>query len=318
MVEISVSVLTDYARGLIDSITGFHLLFYLDNDEQQTVVQHQARPNAERTVLQKRRERSGSNRPTVVTSADEVAPRVKAWIRVVQCAGINILIAVVLQVLSYLLPKIGSFLTEAPTNGVANFVSVAGIFPIYVFSRIVNALWFSDIAGACKRALKIQECRPVDFRNFISDFINAILLEFFFLLQSAAVMHIPIPVVAPVLSFVHLTLLHSMYCFEYYWMDRREMLNARVAIMQASWVYFVGFGTPLTVAAWLAPNFIVGGCVFGALFPLFIISSFKAASKRSGAFSTSCHVPSLRVFYPSSMLTDGIATFLARHILSQR
>ncbi|VDM76416.1 unnamed protein product [Strongylus vulgaris] len=48
--------------------------------------------------------------------------------------------------------------------GIFAILSQLVILPIFVFTRIVLALWFSDIAGACLRTLKLEPPPSVEFR----------------------------------------------------------------------------------------------------------------------------------------------------------
>lgn len=53
----------------------------------------------------------------------------------------------------------------------------------------------------------------------IADFILAILLETIFLVQIYAVGRLPVPFIADVASYLHLSLLYALYSFEYRWMS---------------------------------------------------------------------------------------------------
>ncbi|KIH43922.1 hypothetical protein ANCDUO_26065 [Ancylostoma duodenale] len=48
--------------------------------------------------------------------------------------------------------------------GIFGLLSHLVVLPIFVFTRIVLALWFSDIAGACLRTLKLDPPPSVEFR----------------------------------------------------------------------------------------------------------------------------------------------------------
>lgn len=168
--------------------------------------------------------------------------------------------------------------------------------PLFIISRIVNALWFQDIANASGRrffgvnvsqsgstpstsATAAHPYHPVSLSRNVADFILTILLETIFLVQSSLVVYvIPLPFIPQCFLFVHLCLLYSLYAFEYAWMSQGVELSRRLDQIETYWIYYLGFGSPLAIATLWHPSYIVSGCLFGALFPLFIISSF--ASRR--------------------------------------
>lgn len=120
----------------------------------------------------------------------------------------------------------------------------------------------------------------------------SLLLGLVFLVQSVVVVYLPLPVIANLISAIHMSLLNSMYwfvslvifpdsplffSFEYLWSARGSSLNERIFRLEKRWCYFAGFGTFLTFASTFFENFLLNGCVFGAIFPFFIISSYKAS-----------------------------------------
>ncbi|KAG8247474.1 Etoposide induced 2.4 mRNA [Homalodisca vitripennis] len=87
---------------------------------------------------------------------------------------------------------------------------------------------------------------------------------------------LPIPVLADLMSLVHMCLLYSLYSFEYKWCNMGWELHRRITYIENNWPYFVGFGLPMAIFTNLSQNFFVSGCMFSMLFPLFIISGNEA------------------------------------------
>lgn len=149
--------------------------------------------------------------------------------------------------------------------------------PVFVVIRILSTLWFADVASAAFRYRGLTQTvksSTVVFSNAASDFIHAIVLEFIFLIQANLASSIPVPLLNHVVGFVLMSLLHSLYCFEYVWMNRGLSMNTRLTLVERQWPFHVGFGTILTVLTSLSDNFLINSCIFGALFPFFIVSSF--------------------------------------------
>ncbi|RLN89973.1 hypothetical protein BBJ28_00006310 [Nothophytophthora sp. Chile5] len=91
------------------------------------------------------------------------------------------------------------------------------------------------------------------------------ILVAFFLLQT--VLSYLIPVIGPATSFIHLSWLYSLYCFEYKWSLAGWSLERRLAHLEQNWAYFAGFGSPFTLATFFVPNFVSKG-IFALLFPV--------------------------------------------------
>ncbi|CAB3403138.1 unnamed protein product [Caenorhabditis bovis] len=163
------------------------------------------------------------------------------------------------------------------------------------------ALWFSDVSNACLRRLNYPPPQPLDIRVSAADSVVSVILGFVFLIQGLLMEWIPVPLLSTVASFVHVCLLNSMYCFEYFWSSRSVKFKSRINSIESRWTYFVGFGTPISLASSLSGSVVVNGCVFAMLFPFFIISSYKADWKRDYRGAT---IPKIRIFLPSVIITD--------------
>ncbi|KHJ93068.1 hypothetical protein OESDEN_07025, partial [Oesophagostomum dentatum] len=155
------------------------------------------------------------------------------------------------------------------------------------------------------------------FSTALSDLLVSLLLGCVFLIQALLVSYLPLPsFICSVISFIHLSLLNSMYSFEYFWSSRSVLLHKRIERLEAYLPYFIGFGAPLTFVSTLSSNFLLNGSVFGTFFPLFIISSYKATWERP--VDSRRPIPVLNIFTPSRLVTDGFVNFFSRMIVPQR
>jgi len=93
------------------------------------------------------------------------------------------------------------------------------VLPLFVISRFVNAFWFQDIAECTFRG-KSQSARSVSF--FIADTLFSLIIQALFLIQ--AVMVGKLLYVGLFASIFHLSLLYSLYSFEYKWFNNGELL----------------------------------------------------------------------------------------------
>lgn len=187
--------------------------------------------------------------------------------------------------------------------------SALWVLPLYWLSKPLNSLCYQEIADSAYRHTR---GRPLGFlatfRNkslsshiskTVADFFFSFLLQLFFLVQAMLVSFLP--VIGPALGLCHMCLLYSLYTFEYKWVNMGWTAPKRLSYVESNWPYFVGFGLPMAVLTSLAPSFIISGCVFAILFPLFIISGNEAKVEETN------QVP-VRVFSVVIWLTNKVFT----------
>lgn len=75
-----------------------------------------------------------------------------------------------------------------------------------------------------------------------------------------------VPFFGPVVSFMLFSVITAWYSFEYAWNSLNYTLERKVQILEGNWVYFLGFGTPLTLATFFSP-FILNQGIFSFVFP---------------------------------------------------
>lgn len=130
------------------------------------------------------------------------------------------------------------------------------VMPLFVLSRVVNSLWFQDIANS---AYKFRKGRPqtIGISKLIADTLFSLVVQLLFLVQSMLVQLVPMQYVGETLSFVHMCLLYSLYSFEYKWFNMGWELHKRLTYIEYNWPYFIGFGVPLAVLTQLPGSYIV-------------------------------------------------------------
>ena len=102
--------------------------------------------------------------------------------------------------------------------------------------------------------------------------------------------------------------LYAWYCFDFRWIAAGLSPDARFAIMEKHWPYFLGFGLPFVVLN-KSVSFFVGYGVFMVYFPLAVMI---ASSVNYEYYSNvqSKAIPSLRLFKPP----QDVAYFVLKYI----
>lgn len=277
------SIPSAVAKGLYDSFRGMVAVCYLDKEINERA---QNRP----TPTIKQRQSPSFHSSLNKTKKNDSSKIVQ---NVLQCVLLNggVYLLSVLMFEYILLPGIGfififafgknSFVTGTVWSWV-KYVMVlifqtAWLVPLFLLSKVINTLWFQDIADSAYRHTR---GRPVPFPSksiYFADSVFSVVVQCFFLIQATLTSYIiPIYPLGQALYTVQMALLYSLYCFEYKWFNMGWVLHQRLSFLEENMPYFIGFGLPLAVLTQLANSWLINGCVFSILFPLFIISGNEA------------------------------------------
>lgn len=150
---------------------------------------------------------------------------------------------------------------------------VLWIYPIYSISFVLNTVMYQEIAD---EALALGKERPAAAQGLLdrlSDETFRVLQNLVYIVEINLLYYLPL--VGPALYFLHSCWLAAIYCFEYRWVHLRWRSNARLDYFERHWLYFAGFGFPVSTVTFLCPRFVDAG-VFALLFPLCILTATTA------------------------------------------
>uniref|UniRef100_A0A1Q3FB80 Putative p53-mediated apoptosis protein n=1 Tax=Culex tarsalis TaxID=7177 RepID=A0A1Q3FB80_CULTA len=293
--------------GVLDSIKGIAVVFYLDKEANRKSLQPRpgraTKESLSTPVAFPQQPSATTKLPSTVNKDNGGAggkrkEEPKVLHRVLQCCLLNggVFMLSILMFEYGVLPALNYFLSYLFSNS-GTVATVWGwikpalvalfhglwVAPLFLLSKIVNSLWFQDIADS---AYKFRKGRPQlipSISKLIADTLISLLIQVLFLVQSIAITYLPIPVpfACSILYMVHMSLLCSLYAFEYKWFNMGWELHKRLTYIETNWPFFIGFGLPLAILSELPGSFFINGCVFAVLFPLFILSANEATPKVS-------------------------------------
>ena len=195
----------------------------------------------------------------------------------------NWLVDPLLMFLKQLVQNDDVWATEFISGFFAVLYKVMWIYPLYGISFVLNIFMYKDIAGCALQTTKRPAGSTKTPCTSQKDILNGAMQEpwrtvvnLVYLLQMQLLACIP--VFGPLLYFLHSCWMASIYCFEYRWGHQQWSANARAEHVEGHWMYFFGFGFPVSIVTYVCPRFIDGG-VFAVLFPLFVLTATDAEPK---------------------------------------
>jgi len=153
------------------------------------------------------------------------------------------------------------------------------VIPIYILSVVLNVQWSQEIGNGAydfytkrKRPKIVNTLSHTIAQTIYWQIIFGVFNALNFLCKFA-------PIIGPPFYFLSLCWLNAVYCFDYKWSNRGMELRERIACCEKRWLYFIGFGLPVTLATFFFEYFISYSLI-SLLFPLFIPIAMYGSPKK--------------------------------------
>lgn len=305
-------------RGVYDSILGITIIKSLDAEQRKKSAQAaKAAASQPNTPLARRRAAALAAIGCSTAQSPKTTEEPRLVYRIFQCCLLNGgVFGLSIIAFNYLvLPSVQCLIGllfgahhSSPAQGIWTWLQpllvytfqALWVLPLFVLSKVVNSLWFQDIADIAFRYITGGHTFMPTLSRILADTLFSVLVQTLFLFQSLLVGALPIGRLGEVVSLVHLSLLYSLYSFEYTWFNRGWELHRRLSFIEDNWPYFVGFGMPLAVLTSWPSSYFISGSIFSILFPLFILSAHGVTPTTGTA-----RFP-LQLFSPSIWVSNAI------------
>lgn len=94
-----------------------------------------------------------------------------------------------------------------------------------------------------------------------------------------------IPFLGTPISLFQFSLVYSLFIFDFRFKQNDSSMNQKLAFFNRHWIYFSGFGTPITLASSFV-SFFNSSAIYALLLPAFLIMSLRATPLRQPRGST--------------------------------
>jgi len=161
------------------------------------------------------------------------------------------------------------------------FYYISWIIPVFLLSFLINGKWlqivsqksFLILTNHPPKGSSIKSLNQLPKVMAAEVYTSTFYVMFLFQCSLCAL----IPFFGPLINFILLCWMYSLYCFEYKWAHWH--IGRRLKYIEDNWPYFFGFGmvtaTPFTIAS-IYGGFWISYAVWWLLFPYFVVMAIGA------------------------------------------
>ncbi|KAK8757531.1 hypothetical protein V5799_004837 [Amblyomma americanum] len=180
------------------------------------------------------------------------------------------------------------------------------VLPPFLVTKVVGSYKLQEIAdNAHRRIPEIPRIILPTVNDVLANAWFGTTVPTLFLLQSHLLSMLVPGALVSIVSYVHLSLLFSLFAFEYTWFSQGWEPHRGVSFVEDNWIYFLGFGLPLVFVTSLSSSYFIRGMLFMTAFPLFFRNSLVATPV------TGLSRFPLRLFTPAVWVFDTFSRFAA-------
>ncbi|XP_055943133.1 etoposide-induced protein 2.4 homolog [Argiope bruennichi] len=186
-------------------------------------------------------------------------------------------------------------------------------FPLFIINRFLNLSWDQQVADITSEKAGIKKKDIFGVTGSWSDQVTSIGVQVLYMIQCIMIQYLPFSsIIRYVASTFLLSLLYSMYAFEYKWCLKGWSLQKRIHFIETKWPYFVGFGLPLAVATAYVESYSLmdSTCLFSVLFPFCVVGSTITFDSKLKDFRSP-----FRVFKFAACITDFVYYHICKWLL---
>ena len=157
------------------------------------------------------------------------------------------------------------------------------LIPAFLICNVLSTFWIDEIYFETLMLYENTTDIKVEGQGFLiilANQVERLMIIIGFIIQNLLINLLPFGIISKILLFLSLTILHSLYVFEYILLQKYIKDYVSILLfLERKIFYFIGFGINFTLIIFLCNSFITSGAIFLLCFPFYLMLSVDISKK---------------------------------------